>query len=52
MDIALQSSVWVTSPEFSGWLLKRGFHVRNFYFTAFSSIDSMHSGENYGRSVG
>ena len=30
MDVALQSSVWVTSPEFSGWLLKRGFHVRKF----------------------
>jgi hypothetical protein len=30
MDVALQSSVWVTSPEFAGWLMKRGFHVREF----------------------
>jgi len=27
MDVALQSSVWVTSPEFAGYLQKRGFHV-------------------------
>lgn len=27
MDTALQSSVYVSSPEFAGWLLKRGFHV-------------------------
>jgi len=27
MDTALQSSVYVSSPEFAGWLMKRGFHV-------------------------
>ncbi len=27
MDTALQSSVYVSSPEFAGWLVKRGFHV-------------------------
>ncbi len=29
MDTALQSSVYVSSPEFAGWLMKRGFHVIN-----------------------
>jgi hypothetical protein len=29
MDSAIQSSVYVSSPEFAGWLLKRGFHVIN-----------------------
>lgn len=28
MDTALQSSVYVSSPEFAGWLMKRGFHVK------------------------
>jgi hypothetical protein len=31
MDEALSSSVWVTSPEFAGWLLKRGFHWRKLW---------------------
>jgi len=31
MDVALQSSVWVTSPEFAGWLNKRGFHWRKLW---------------------
>jgi len=31
MDIALKSSVWVTSPEFAGWLQKRGFHWRKLW---------------------
>ena len=31
MDIALQNSVWVTSPEYAGWLLKRGFHWRKLW---------------------
>ena len=31
MDIALQSSVWVTSPEYAGWLQKRGFHWRKLW---------------------
>ena len=31
MDIALKSSVWVTSPEFAGWLMKRGFHWRKLW---------------------
>jgi len=31
MDIALKSSVWVTSPEFAGWLKKRGFHWRKLW---------------------
>jgi hypothetical protein len=30
MDVALQSSVWVTSPEFSGWLIKKGFYVSHY----------------------
>ena len=28
MEEALKSSVWVTSPEYSGWLLKKGFYWR------------------------
>eukprot|EP01039_Chlorochromonas_danica_P000439 gene439-473_t len=31
MDIALQSSVYVSSPEYAGWLLKRGFHWRKLW---------------------
>jgi hypothetical protein len=31
MDVALQSSVWVSSPEFAGWLGKRGFHWRKLW---------------------
>ena len=31
MDIALRSSVWVTSPEYAGWLMKRGFHWRKLW---------------------
>jgi len=31
MDEAIQSSIWVTSPEFSGWLMKRGFHWRKLW---------------------
>lgn len=30
MEAALQSSVYVSSPEFAGWLSKRGFRVRPF----------------------
>lgn len=28
MEDAIQSSVYVSSPEFAGWLTKRGFAVR------------------------
>jgi calcium/calmodulin-dependent protein kinase I len=31
MDTALESSVWVSSPEFAGWLQKRGFHWRKLW---------------------
>jgi hypothetical protein len=31
MDIAIQSSVYVSSPEFAGWLTKRGFHWRKLW---------------------
>jgi calcium/calmodulin-dependent protein kinase I len=31
MDVALNSSVWVSSPEFAGWLQKRGFHWRKLW---------------------
>lgn len=31
MESALQNSVWVTSPEFAGWLGKRGFHWRKLW---------------------
>lgn len=31
MDTALQSSVYVSSPEFAGWLMKRGFHVSQIF---------------------
>jgi len=31
MDTALQSSVYVSSPEFAGWLMKRGFHWRKLW---------------------
>ena len=31
MEVALQSSVWVTSPEFAGYLSKRGFHWRKLW---------------------
>ena len=31
METALESSVYVTSPEFAGWLLKRGFHWRKLW---------------------
>ena len=31
MDVALQSSVWVTSPEFAGYLMKRGFAWRKLW---------------------
>jgi hypothetical protein len=27
MDDAIKSSVYVTSPEFAGWLMKKGFRV-------------------------
>lgn len=36
MDTALQSSVYVSSPEFAGWLNKRGFHVRFFSAVIFN----------------
>lgn len=42
MDTALQSSVYVSSPEFAGWLLKRGFHVRShfvFYLNDMEVVD-------------
>lgn len=39
MEAALQSSVYVSSPEFAGWLSKRGFRVKPFntclYFIPF-----------------
>ena len=38
MEDALQSSVYVTSPEFAGWLMKKGFRV---------SISSIYSVEFY-----
>lgn len=31
MDTAISNSVWVVSPEFSGFLLKRGFHWRKLW---------------------
>eukprot|EP01035_Chromulina_nebulosa_P024396 gene24396-31757_t len=31
MDAALQSSVFISSPEFAGWLNKRGFHWRKLW---------------------
>ena len=31
MEEALKSSVWVTSPEYSGWLMKKGFHWRKLW---------------------
>ncbi len=31
MDSALQNSVWVSSPEYAGWLVKRGFHWRKLW---------------------
>ena len=31
MDTALENSVWVTSPEFAGWLVKRGFRWRKLW---------------------
>ena len=31
MEAALRNSVWVTSPEFAGWLGKRGFHWRKLW---------------------
>ena len=31
MDVALKTSVWVTSPEYSGWLEKKGFHWRKLW---------------------
>ena len=27
MEEAIQSSIYVSSPDFAGWLNKRGFHV-------------------------
>ena len=38
MDVALQSSVWVTSPEFAGYLQKRGFHVSIILMVTLSTI--------------
>ncbi len=32
MEEAIQSSVYVASPDFAGWLMKRGFHVSEFHF--------------------
>lgn len=64
MDTALQSSVYVSSPEFAGWLMKRGFHViffsdGCFYLqlifilsTLWFFLSSLRSGENYGRKDG
>ena len=31
MDTALRNSVWVSSPEYAGWLVKRGFHWRKLW---------------------
>ena len=31
MEIALQQSVWISSPEYAGWLMKRGFHWRKLW---------------------
>ena len=31
METALENSVWVTSPEFAGWLVKRGFRWRKLW---------------------
>ena len=31
MEEALKSSVWVISPEYSGWLHKKGFHWRKLW---------------------
>jgi serine/threonine protein kinase len=31
MEEALRTSVWLTSPEYSGWLMKRGFHWRKLW---------------------
>jgi hypothetical protein len=58
MDVALQSSVWVTSPEFSGWLIKKGFYVSfvRKYHVPVDYIADMYavvrSGESYGRRSG
>ena len=31
METALENSVWVISPEFAGYLIKRGFHWRKLW---------------------
>eukprot|EP00605_Chrysophyceae_sp_TOSAG23-4_P000356 GSChrysophyteH1.ASY1.ANO1.403.1 assembled CDS len=38
MDVALNSSVWVSSPEFAGWLQKRGFHWRKLWKTRWVAL--------------
>jgi hypothetical protein len=32
MEDAIQSSVYVSSPDFAGWLTKRGFHVSSIIY--------------------
>ncbi len=55
MDTAIQSSVYVSSPEFAGYLTKRGFHVRPLYVHPTSVLFLCiiyDSGGNYGRRNG
>ena len=40
MDDAIKSSVYVTSPEFAGYLMKKGFRVR---IAVLYSIDALNS---------
>jgi hypothetical protein len=59
MEDAIQSSVYVSSPDFAGWLTKRGFHVSVDYVSIkikFSNLfflwNFYYSGGNYGRNDG
>ena len=59
MDVALQSSVWVTSPEFAGYLQKRGFHVsvdlmkiKAYTLSNYIFVSCYGSGASYGSNDG
>ena len=38
MDDAIKSSVYVTSPEFAGYLMKKGFRVLNLIFKEYTNM--------------
>jgi hypothetical protein len=53
MEEAIQSSIYVSSPDFAGWLSKRGFRVSiSLISFQFLLSNLLCSGENYGKSVG